>query len=502
MADTLPLADEDIKQLELLVRSHHPLICIESDEDAVVRGLLGAVARRLHMPYLVWTAHAGLCREGEGEGSIYKTESPGQCLAHLRGADSETIAYLPGFQVHLTAVDIQSRILELHQRLMKHRGAIVLRAVAADLPKEVSRLFTTIVLRPPSVESYHRYVNDVLAELKQRMQLEIRLTSGDVAELIAHLRGMPFYEVRKIITQAVVEDGRLDRGDLTAVLEAKRRVIQRSGTLEYISVSEGAAQIAGLSRLKIWLERRRICFLDPARAASLGLEPPRGVLLLGMQGCGKSLSARAISSMFRLPLLRLDPGSLYRKYFGESEANMRRALATAEAVAPCVLWLDEIEKALGQGGDSDGGTAQRVLGSFLTWMSEKKAPVFVLATSNDISQLPPELLRKGRFDEIFFVDLPSHEVRTHIFALHLASRRQDPSLFSLDELAQLTFGFSGAEIEQLVVSGLFAALSRDRPLDDDILRDEIEQTVPLSETMAEKLDALRAWAQSRAVPVD
>src|SRR5690606_13034 len=158
-------------------------------------------------------------------------------------------------------------------------------------------------------------------------------------------------------------------------------------------------------------------------------------------------------------------------------------------------------KALGQGGDSDGGTAQRVLGSFLTWMSEKKAPVFVLATSNDISQLPPELLRKGRFDEIFFVDLPSHEVRTHIFALHLASRRQDPSLFSLDELAQLTFGFSGAEIEQLVVSGLFAALSRDRPLDDDILRDEIEQTVPLSETMAEKLDALRAWAQSRAVPV-
>lgn len=260
--------------------------------------------------------------------------------------------------------------------------------------------------------------------------------------------------------------------------------------------------MAGLTRFKAWTEKRRLAFTEPARAKSAGLPAPRGLLLTGVQGCGKSLSAKALSATFRLPLVRFDPSNLYRKYVGESEQNFKRALQTAEQVAPCILWIDEIEKAFGGQGDNDGGTSRRIFGSFLTWMQEKKETVFVFATANDISGLPPELLRKGRFDEIFFVDLPSLEVRCHIFALHIARRQKDPAAFDLDALAQRSEGFSGAEIEQVVLSGLYSAFSLEQELSTEILLREIEGTQPLSVTLREKVQALRQWASSRAVPVD
>jgi hypothetical protein len=458
----------------------------------------------LQLPYLVWTGHEGLYRESpsEKDGAVYKTESPAACLAHLTSADREMVVFLSEFGVHLREPTMVGRLIELHDRLIKHRGAIFLRMDPADLPASIARYFTTLELRPKTAEAVHRYVNQVLGELRERRPLEVRMTAQETAELVGHLKSMPYFEIRKVITQAIMDDGRLDREDFVAVLGAKRRVIQRSGLLEYIPVEPGGAAIAGLGRLKDWLGKRAPSFREPERARSLGLPPPRGILLLGVQGCGKSLSAKVISAAFGLPLLRMEPGSLYRKYFGESEANLKRALKTAETVAPCILWLDEIEKSLGQGGDQDGGTARRVLGSFLTWLQEKKQPVFVFATANDISDLPPELLRKGRFDEIFFVDLPDHTARSHIFALHLAARKQDLSSFDLDLLAAKTYGFSGAEIEQLVVSGLYTALSEGAPLTTDILSEELSSTVPLSETMAEKIEALRSWAKTRAVAAD
>jgi MoxR-like ATPase len=499
---SLPVADEDIRDLELLVRSHHPLILLDEPDEGRILAVLGHLARRLDLPLLRWNSHRGLARVGTDNTQIYKTEAPEQCLAHLTSANAETLAYLSGFVPYLEERGVASRIRELHDALAGHKGAVVLAGAPSDLPPALARLFSTVRLGIPSREAYHRYVSAVLADLKQRMPIRIELTGADVAELLEHLKGLPFYEVRKIVTQAVVEDGVFNRDDLLTVLDAKRQAIQRTGLLEYIPAQEEATELAGLRRLREWLDKRRLAFQDPVGARSAGLTPPRGLLLTGVQGCGKSLCARAIATSWRLPLVRLDPSSLYRKYFGESEQNLRRAIRTAESVAPVVLWIDEIEKAFGGQGDTDGGTSRRILGSFLTWLQEKQESVFVLATSNDISELPPELLRKGRFDEIFFVDLPTAAVREEIFRVHLARRGRAPEDFDLAELAAVTEGFSGAEIEQALVAALYTAFSEGAALSTDHVRQEAQATRPLSVTMAERIEELREWARGRTVPAD
>lgn len=502
MPSNIPVDEDDVREVKLLLRSHHPLLFIAESETARVRSLLEQVSLSADLPLLVWRAHRGLTRVGGDGSAIYKTEPPAQCLAHLVSANAETVAFLQDFERHLEDGEVQARLFELHESFLSHRGAVVLNGNIEDLPPKLSRYFTVVRLRTPSLEAYHSYVSAVLADVRRRQPVAVHLSPEDVAEMLEHLRGLPFHEVRKVVTQALVEDGRLDRSDILSILDAKKRVVERVGVLEYIPVDPGGATLAGLNRLKRWLDKRRLAFTEPAKAKKAGLPAPRGLLLTGVQGCGKSLSAKALSASFRLPLVRLDPGSLYRKYFGESEQNLRRALQTAESVAPCILWIDEIEKAFGGRGDSDGGTSRRIFGTFLTWMQEKKETVFVFATANDISELPPELLRKGRFDEIFFVDLPSAQVRGHIFALHLARRQKDPSLFDLDTLSGASDGFSGAEIEQVVVSGLYTALAEDLPLSTEILLRELAETQPLSVTMREKVAALRAWAAERAVPVD
>jgi SpoVK/Ycf46/Vps4 family AAA+-type ATPase len=237
----------------------------------------------------------------------------------------------------------------------------------------------------------------------------------------------------------------------------------------------------------------------PKRAEEFGLDFPRGILLLGVPGCGKSLSAKAVAMEWELPLLKLDPSNLYNKFIGESEQNFKRAMKAAERMAPVVLWIDELEKAFATGGDADGGVSQRILGSFLSWMQDRQGDVFIVATANDISKLPPEFLRKGRFDEIFFVDLPDGETRKEIFRIHLGSREQDVDLFDLEQLTASTEGFSGAEIEQVVVSGLYTAFTADEPLSTEILVAESRRTRPLSVTMAEHIARLREWARTRAV---
>ncbi len=503
MSPTVPIVEEDLADLSLLIRSYHPFIVIDEVEEARVTALLRAAARGLGMPFLVWTAHEGLRKEGTEGAAIYKTDDPGQCLAHLLSADSETVAYLAGFERHLDDADIASRFRKLHDALHGHRGAVVLGCTTSDLPPDLARLVTTLHLRTPDRDAYHRYVSQVLADVKKRMDVKVELTGADVAEMLEHLKGLPFYEVRKIVTQAIVKDGRLSREDILTIVDAKKQAVARTGVLEYIPTDEGSTRVAGLGRLTGWLDKRRAAFRDPEKARQAGLTPPRGLLLTGVQGCGKSLCARAIATNWRLPLVRLDPGSLFQKYFGESEKNLRRAINTAEAVAPVVLWIDEIEKAFGgSGGDQDGGTTRRVFGTFLTWLQEKKESVFVLATANDISSLPPELLRKGRFDEIFFVDLPREEVRTDIFRVHLEKRNKAPATFDLQALAEATEGFNGAEIEQVVVAGLYTSLSSGGDLSTQLLLDEIAETRPLSVTMSERIAELRSWARGRAVPAD
>jgi SpoVK/Ycf46/Vps4 family AAA+-type ATPase len=316
---------------------------------------------------------------------------------------------------------------------------------------------------------------------------------------VQSLQGLTLNEAERVLIRSIVHDGRLSADDLPLILDAKKQKISQSGLIEFFPRQENFDGIGGLKALKKWLLVRKGAFSEEAK--KFGIDPPRGVLLLGIQGCGKSLMAKAIAQEWELPLLRLDTGSLFSKYIGETETNAREAIRLAESLAPVVLWIDEIEKAFTSqnGSDADGGVSARLLGTFLSWMQEKKAPVFVVATANNISLLPPELLRKGRFDEIFFMDLPAAEERAEIFRLHLQRRKRDPSAFDLDALARAAEGFSGAEIEQGIVSALYAAFSSRRELSTDDIFHELKSTRPLSLVMKEQIDRMRAWAEGRTV---
>jgi SpoVK/Ycf46/Vps4 family AAA+-type ATPase len=332
--------------------------------------------------------------------------------------------------------------------------------------------------------------------------VEVNLTKEEMAGLLKHLSGLTLMEAGKILTKAIIEDHRLTPEDIRHVIEAKKAVVEREGLLEYYPVEQTMANVADLVNLKKWLGKRKNVVANPLKAEEFGLSFPRGVLLLGVPGCGKSLCAKAVASEWGLPLLKFDTSNLYNKYIGESEKNFKRAIRAAERMAPVVLWIDELEKAFAMGGTEDGGVSQRILGTFLNWMQDRKGEVFIVATANDIERLPPEFLRKGRFDEIFFVDLPDAETRREIFRIHLTSRGQDPGRFDLNHLAQESDGFTGSEIEEVVVSGLYTAFSDSQTLTTGDLQREVRGTVPLSVTMAEKVGALRAWARSRTVPAN
>jgi SpoVK/Ycf46/Vps4 family AAA+-type ATPase len=319
--------------------------------------------------------------------------------------------------------------------------------------------------------------------------------------MVRNLRGLSLPDARRIACQLIVRDGAIGADDLPELSKLKFELLNKSGRLHFEYDAARFSDVAGLGRLKQWIGQRREAFTG----ASLppGLDPPKGVLLLGVQGCGKSLAAKAVAGGFGVPLVRLDFGALYDKFQGETEKNLREALASAEQLEPCVLWIDELEKGVSTAeGSEDGGVSRRVLGYFLTWMAERTSRVFVVATANAVRELPPELLRKGRFDEVFFVDLPDAATRAEIFALHLDKRKIDRSAFHLDELAAASDGFSGAEIEQAIVSALYAAYADKRVLDEAGVLAELRNTRPLSVLMAEQVQALRAWASTRTVPAD
>lgn len=317
------------------------------------------------------------------------------------------------------------------------------------------------------------------------------------------LMGLTRAEARRILTESVLETSRFDSGTIDLIRENKSKLIKGQGVLEFLDPGSGMNSVGGLAHLKAWLEKRRSAFSKEAER--FGLDPPKGILILGVQGCGKSLCAKSVAHEWNLQLLKFDASTLFEKYIGESEKNLRKSLQVAEVVAPSVLWIDELEKmfpASGLRSESDGGLSVRIFGTFLNWMQEKIAPVFVAATSNDVSALPPELLRKGRFDEIFFVDLPNPEERKTIFVIHLGRHKQDASKFDLAKLSTAAEGFSGAEIEQAVTSSLYSAFDQKCALSTELVLSELQSTYPLSVTMREKVEALRQWARERAVPAN
>jgi len=354
----------------------------------------------------------------------------------------------------------------------------------------------------PDETELETLVLDTLKRVNRETPIEIAISRGGFRTICRNLRGLTRRQAAAIIADVALEDQRFDIKDVNHVLARKRQALQHGSLLEYIETPVSLDEIGGLGRLKKWLAQRQSD--NDQQARDFGLTPARGVLMLGVQGAGKSLCAKAIATAWQRPLLRMDVGALYDQYVGESERRLREALQQAEAMAPLILWIDEIEKAFASAAarSTDGGLSQRMFGALLTWMQERTAPVFLVATANEVEALPPELLRKGRFDEIFFVDLPVDATRREIFSIHLKKRRRDPADFDLEALAKAADGFSGAEIEQAVIAGLYESFAAGKELRTEHIRRALAGSPPLSVTMAERVAELRAWAAGRCVPAD
>jgi AAA+ superfamily predicted ATPase len=497
----IPLPLGQVGDLELLIKARHGLIVLQAADAQRAAVLFEYVADRMRLPHFVWKNGIGLTRIAPGMRPITGTETLSGCLKHLAASSLEALYHLRGVDAHYDDAASVTRLCELAESFASSSSAILLSEDDPRLPDELARLATLVRLAPPTPDEYYEYLRALVKDVGSRTPISVTLTSADMTRLLSMVQGLTYLEVKKVMTQAMLDDGVLDQGVFASVLHAKRAVIERTGVLEYFPTDERLEEVAGLGALKRWLEQRAVAFHDPPRARDFGLSPPRGILLIGVQGCGKSLCAKAVASAWQLPLLRFDPSRIFDRYVGQTEKNMAHAMRIAERMAPVILWIDELEKTFAQG-DRDGGVSARLLGSFLAWMQDRRENVFVIATANDIGQLPPELLRKGRFDEIFFVDLPDREARRAIAAIHLQRRKRVPGQFDLERVADESEGFSGAEIEQAIVSALYDCFSRDEQLTTQAVVSELRRTRPLSVTMAESVQALRQWARERAVAAD
>ncbi len=488
-------------ELAVLLASRVPIIVVETrDEErllALLVNLAGGVAAADHRPLFRWTVTDGLQRIDVELAPQLHNAPPDQVLRHIRTVDKPGIYVLLDFHPYLgDPVNI---------RLLKDaavggddiKRTILLVSHAVTLPDELASLSARFELALPDEAERRALVQGVAQQWSQEHGQRVKADAKALAMLVENLAGLDRASIERLARHAIHCDGAISSSDLPAVMAAKYELLNQDGVLSYEYDLAGFDDIGGLASLKRWIDQRRAVLLQPDSR----LDPPKGLLLLGVQGCGKSLAARATAGALSRPLLRLDFGTLYNKYHGETERNLRAALTQAELMSPCVLWIDELEKGLATG-DSDSGTSRRVLGTFLTWLAEQSGTVFVVATANDIQALPPELVRKGRFDEIFFVDLPGPAARQSILAIQLRQREIDPAAIDVERLAEVTDGFSGAEIEQGVIAALYAAHARQRDLATGDLLAEYMRTRPLSVVMAEQVGALRAWAEQRCVSAD
>lgn len=487
--------------LSLLIQSYHPVIVIDSLEEERISHLIFNLGHELLMPVFTWSATEGLCRDGDGRALDRATTDPRAALQYLLQLERESIFFLKDIAPFLKDPATARQFREVAHRFFQSRSCLVVSGHGVDLPPEIAAMAAHFDLHLPTREDLMAEISLTIRSLQDRHQLTGELDAQTRDQLLRSLNGMTLHQARQAIARAALNDGVIDLADCRLILEDKARQIREDSVLEYYPPGDDLPELGGFDNLKRWLQRAAVGFTPEARA--LNLDPPKGVLLTGVQGCGKSLAAKLIARDWQVPLLKLDAGRLYNKYIGESERNFRQATRLAESLAPAVLWIDEIEKAFaGGGGEStDGGTSRRLLGGFLTWLQEKSAAVFVVGTSNDLFSLPPEFLRKGRFDEIFFIDLPNPAERQHIFHIHLQRRKQEPQTFDPAALVAATDGFSGAEIEQAVIAALYESLFQRQPLTTELLLREIGRTVPLSLTRAEDLQRLRAEARGRFVPV-
>jgi len=494
------------QELDVLIRARYPIIYIESWEEERVEKALREIAKKREKDFYIWTVTDGLVR-GDLEtqkvsGKANRTTDPLVALDALIDHVQPAIYLLKDFhrftEENRNNLAIIRKLRDVAQHFRDSYKSLVIVAPATRIAAELSKDVTVMQYALPTTEDFSRLLDRITEDVKDNPRVRIDLPKKDRDRLLNAARGLTLKEAENVFAKTLVLNGHLNAADISLIFGEKQQIIRKSGLLEYYESQETIKSVAGLENLKAWLSKRTIA-LTP-EAAQFGLPAPRGVLLLGVQGCGKSLCAKAVSALWEQPLLRFDLGRLFSGLVGSSEENVRSAIHVAESVAPAILWIDEIDKALaGTGGSGgDGGTSARVFGTLLTELSEKTAPVFVIATANNIANLPPELLRKGRFDEIFFVDLPTHRERAEILRIHLLKRHWNPDEFDLDVLAASSEGFSGAELEEAVISALFDVFSEKKSLSTEALKQAIQATVPLSKTMNEELARLRSWAAGRA----
>jgi ATP-dependent 26S proteasome regulatory subunit len=491
----------EFAELEGLVAARMPIVAVESHEETRVVQLFGRYAQLAKRPLWRWSVTAGLARVEPAE-SAFNTTRIEDALREVEKSAEDAIFLFLDAHRFLDDPVVLRQVKDIALAAEATHRMLVFVSARLEVPQEIARM--TAHFRPalPDPKRVADILNEEARRYRESAGTAVAATREALAVLVQHLGGLTEDDVRRLTRMAINDDGAVCGKDLARVLKAKHETLAGSEVLHLEAGVPDIAQLGGLAALKRWLEQRREPFLHPEPDSPL--PPPKGVLLLGVQGAGKSLAAKCIAGAWQLPLFRLDFGGLYRKFQGETEANLRDALAVAGAMAPCVLWMDEIEKGISgdASGETDGGASRRILGTLLTWMSERTSRVFMVATSNDISHLPPELLRKGRFDEIFFVDLPASPVRGDILRIHLARRKLDAAGFDLAALAGASQGFSGAEIEQAVVSALYESRAAKMPVDTQMLLAEFARTKPLSVVMAEKVAGLRAWARERAVAAD
>jgi serine/threonine protein kinase/SpoVK/Ycf46/Vps4 family AAA+-type ATPase len=495
------LVDDDESRLEVLIRASFPLVCVLSFEEDRVLASIRNIARRLSEDrkkprrLYLWSASRGLRNDEDQLVNQETLEDPTAALVHVIENPEDAIYVFLDLHRHYSPVTTRL-IRDAARAVRTTRKSVLFLSPSYQVPDELQKEVALSVFQLPDRQQLEQVLAGLAAEL-QTAGRSVELTDEDRAALLRAASGLTANEADLAFRSAAAQAGGLSAAAIRKVSESKTQVIRKSGILEYYDKPESFADVGGLGSLLAWFKTRAPAFANTARYA--GLPMPKGVLLVGVPGCGKSLSARALAGAWGVPLVRLDVGRIFGSYVGQSEANLRMAIQTAEAVSPCILWIDEVEKGFsGVRGQGGGGVAARVFGTFLNWLQDKRSPVFVVATANDLSGIPPEFLRQGRFDDIFFVGLPGSEERQAIFKIHLARRRREPTRFNLTALAEATHGFSGAEIEQAVIGGLFHAFEAERELETADMLAAAKETHPLSRSRAREIALLTAWASQNA----
>lgn len=490
------------KEIEYLIRARYPLLYIVSWEENRVEKALHHIAKERGKRLISWSITEGMSeykgeRIGDPKASSRSRDlrDPLRALEYVLDSTEEALFLLRDFHAYMQDPTVVRRLRDVCHYLKASSKTLIILSPLLKIPPELEKEITVVDYELPGVEELDPIIEGILQSVPEKVRSE-EADPLHRERVIEAALGLTASEAENVFAKSLVQKGRFD---IDVILEEKEQIIRKSGVLEFYHATEQFSDVGGLDELKKWLRKRTLAFTK--RAREFGLPQPKGILLIGVPGCGKSLTAKAVGSLWKLPLLRLDVGKIFAGIVGSSEENIRKAIKTAEAVAPAVLWLDELEKGFAgtqSSSYSDAGTTARVFGTFVTWLQEKTSPVFVIATANSIDLLPPELLRKGRFDEIFFVDLPTEEERRDIFHIHLQKRGRDPAQFDLNLLAAATEEFSGAEIEQVIISALYDAFDAEQELTTDDIYTSITEMIPLSRTMEEEVNALREWARMRA----